>query len=76
MPIINIKENLFLSIFIVFKNLNDAPMPSATVATLCVDNAVIKEVLNINSIAGSCIIPAPPPENAENKLDINETTNK
>ena len=59
-----------------FRNLNDAPKPKATVANLCVAKATTKGKLKISNIAGSCITPAPPPEKAENKLDIRDIKNR
>ena len=46
----------------------DAPKPSATLATLCVANALEKGKPK-NKRAGSCINPAPPPDKAEIKLE-------
>ncbi len=51
-------------------------MPRATVAILWTAKALTKEELKINKIAGSCITPAPPPENAEKMFDIKATINK
>ena len=49
-----------------------APIPNATVATLWVASALMKFISNNRSIAGNCITPAPPPENAEKIFDIIE----
>jgi len=68
---INFFSGLFFS-----KNFNEAPIPRSTVEILCVANATGKVISNSSNIAGSCIIPAPPPEKAENKFDKKETTNR
>ena len=52
-----------------------APIPKATLASLCVANATLNgNPRNIS--AGNCNSPAPPPAKAENALAIKETMNK
>ena len=47
-------------------------MPRSTVEILCVAKATGNEISKSNSIAGSCINPAPPPEKAEKRLEIKD----
>ena len=47
----------------------EAPKPNATLATLWVAKAFEKGKPK-NKRAGSCIKPAPPPDNAEMKLEL------
>ena len=65
-----------ISKFILVMNLLVAPIPNATVAILWTARAFMKAISNNNNIAGSCITPAPPPENAENIFDISEIKNR
>ena len=74
-PINSDSKKNFLSILFSLRNLNEAPNPSATVAILCVASAVTNDKLKSSSMAGNWIIPAPPPEKAENKLDIKDIKN-
>ena len=57
------------------RNLKEAPNPNATVAILCEAKATTNGKLKISNMAGSCMTPAPPPEKAENKLDIRDIKN-
>jgi hypothetical protein len=74
-PTINPSIRILLSGLFFSKNLIDAPTPNKTVETLCVAKATGKLISYSNRIAGNCIIPAPPPENAENKFDKKEIKN-
>ena len=47
-------------------------MPRSTVEILCVAKATGNEISKSNNIAGSCIIPAPPPEKAEKRLETKD----
>ena len=51
------------------KNFSEAPKPNKTVETLWVARATGKEISKRRRIAGSWIIPAPPPEKAEKRFD-------
>ena len=70
-PEINIKKAYLICKLLFFKCGTEAPKPSATLATLCVAKAIEKGKPK-NMRAGSCIKPAPPPDNAEIKLDKND----
>ena len=67
--------NLFLGLLF-SKNFREAPNPRRTVEILWVANATGKVISKRSNIAGNCIIPAPPPEKAENKLEKKDTINK
>ena len=58
------------------KNFKEAPIPKSTVEILCVAKATGKVISNRSNIAGSWTIPAPPPENAENRFEKNDTINR
>ena len=75
-PAVNSFRIKFWSKLIILENLLVAPIPNATVAILWTASALIKEILNNNSIAGNWITPAPPPENAEKIFEISDITNK
>ena len=71
----NIKKAYFICKLFFFKCGTDAPMPRATLATLWVAKAFEKGKPK-KMRAGSCIKPAPPPDNAEMKLDNNDINPK
>ncbi len=60
----------------VSKNFSVAPSPNRTVDILCVARATGKEISNRRRTAGNCIIPAPPPEKAEKRLDRKDITRR
>ena len=68
-PIIMPSFNSLWDGLVFSKNFNVAPKPNKTVEILWVARATGKEISKSRSIAGSWIIPAPPPENAEKRFD-------
>ncbi len=67
----SIRNEICLFNLFSFTILKNAPRPRKTLATLCVESAVEKGKPK-NSNAGNCNKPAPPPANADKKLDVNE----
>ena len=71
-PTIRPSLKILLSGLFFSKNFKEAPMPRRTVEILCVAKATGNEISKSNNIAGSCIIPAPPPEKAEKRLETKD----